>query len=229
MTQRNTSKKVISSSINTFYFLGMLFFSKGFQHIYICIDWCVKSVISITIPGNSCFNQHQRTFLSFENHTISNPNLWWQTNFQRNNMYDKPSWFRFCMKYWEMLALKMCRGPSLVQAETGWDKYASTAMKHWNGKTVIASIVLRAEMRAARLQAQILTPIPSTGFMYNPHMGRLKNLTCFEVFCLISIGAFSSNTALRNCFGTLFSEIPLRQELLFRNSANEGVNILACN
>ena len=76
-------------------------------------------------------------------------------------------------------------------------------------------------------QAQILTPIPSTGFMYNPHMGRLKNLTCFEVFCLISIGAFSSNTALRNCFGTLFSEIPLRQELLFRNSANEGVNILA--
>ena len=50
-----------------------------------------------------------------------------------------------------MLALKMCRGPSLVQAETGWDKYASTAMKHWNGKTVIASIVLRAEMRAARL------------------------------------------------------------------------------
>ena len=77
-------------------------------------------------------------------------------------------------------------------------------------------------------QAQILTPIPSTGFMYNPHMGRLKNLTCFEVFCLISIGAFSSNTALRNCFGTLFSEIPLRQELLFRNSANEGVNILAC-
>ena len=85
MTQRNTSKKVISSSINTSYFLGMLFFSKGFQHIYICIDWCVKSVISITIPGNSCFDQHQRTFLSFENHTISNPNLWWQTNFQRNN------------------------------------------------------------------------------------------------------------------------------------------------
>ena len=77
------------------------------------------------------------------------------------------------------------------------------------------------------VQAQILTPIPSTGFMYNPHMGRLKNLTCFEVFCLISIGAFTSNTALRNCFGTLFSEIPLRQELLFRNSANEGVNILA--
>ena len=76
-------------------------------------------------------------------------------------------------------------------------------------------------------QAQILTPIPSTGFMYNPHMGRLKNLTCFEVFCLISTGAFSSNTALRNCFGTLFSEIPLRQQLLFRNSANEGVNILA--
>ena len=76
-------------------------------------------------------------------------------------------------------------------------------------------------------QAQKLTPIPSTGFMYNPHMGRLKNLTCFEVFCLISIGAFSSNTALRNCFGTLFSEIPLRQELLFRNSADEGVNIWA--
>ena len=55
-------------------------------------------------------------------------------------------------------------------------------------------------------QAYILTPIPSTGFMYNPHMGKDSNLTCFEVFCLFSIGAFSSNTALRNCFGTLFSE-----------------------
>ena len=47
-------------------------------------------------------------------------------------------------------------------------------------------------------QAQILTPIPSTGFMYNPHMGKDSNLTCFEVFCLFSIGAFTSNTALRN-------------------------------
>ena len=27
-----------------------------------------------------------------------------------------------------------------------------------------------------------------------------SNLTCFEVFCLFSIGAFTSNTALRNCF-----------------------------
>ena len=50
-----------------------------------------------------------------------------------------------------MLALKMCRGPSLVQAETGLRQVCKyTVMKHWNGKTVIASIVLRAEMRAAR-------------------------------------------------------------------------------
>ena len=27
-----------------------------------------------------------------------------------------------------------------------------------------------------------------------------SNLTCFEVFCLFLIGAFTSNTALRNCF-----------------------------
>ena len=54
--------------------------------------------------------------------------------------------------------------------------------------------------KKVELQAQILTPIPSTGFMYNPHMGKDSNLTCFEVFCLFSIGAFTSNTALRNCF-----------------------------
>ena len=58
-----------------------------------------------------------------------------------------------------------------------------------------------------------------------------SNLTCFEVFCLFLIGAFTSNTALRNCFffcfGKLFLKIPLRQELLFWDSAEDGVKIWA--
>ena len=72
------------------------------------------------------------------------------------------------------------------------------------------------------LKAQILTPIPSTGFMYNPHMGRLKNLTCFEVFCLFSIFLLPHSGIV---LGHYFLKIRLRQELLFWDSAEDGVKI----